>query len=123
MESLIFLVEKRDGTVKAHACANGSTQRTYVSKEEATSPTAVTESVILTAAIDAKQRCDVITMDTPNAFVQTDISQKGHKVVMKIRGLLVDTLIALCPGVYDNYVVSEKGHKMLYVMMLKALYG
>eukprot|EP00957_Ditylum_brightwellii_P195918 14927129-Ditylum_brightwellii.AAC.1 len=73
MESLIFLVEKCDGTVKACACANGSTQCTYVSKEEATSPTAATESDILTAAIDTKQYRDVITMDTPNAFVQTDI--------------------------------------------------
>eukprot|EP00957_Ditylum_brightwellii_P171655 13068468-Ditylum_brightwellii.AAC.1 len=62
-------------------------------------------------------------IDTPNAFVQTDIPQKGHKVVTKIKGLLVDILIALCPVVYNNHVVSEKGHKVLYVMMLKALYG
>eukprot|EP00957_Ditylum_brightwellii_P128494 9800639-Ditylum_brightwellii.AAC.1 len=40
-----------------------------------------------------------------------NIPQKGHKVVMKNRDLLVDILIALCPGVYDNYVVSKKGHK------------
>eukprot|EP00957_Ditylum_brightwellii_P152867 11635647-Ditylum_brightwellii.AAC.1 len=66
MESLIFLVEKCDGTVKVRACANGSTQCTYASKEEATSPTAATESVILTVTNDAKQRRDVITMDTPN---------------------------------------------------------
>eukprot|EP00957_Ditylum_brightwellii_P179178 13650591-Ditylum_brightwellii.AAC.1 len=85
MESLIFLVEMRNGTVKARACSNGSTQHTYVSKGEATSPKAATESVILTAAIDAKQHCDVIMMDTPNAFVQTDIPQKTHKVVMKTR--------------------------------------
>jgi hypothetical protein len=30
MESLIFLTEKRDETVKARACANGSTQRAYI---------------------------------------------------------------------------------------------
>eukprot|EP00957_Ditylum_brightwellii_P153598 11689568-Ditylum_brightwellii.AAC.1 len=119
MESLIFLVEKCGRTVKVCTCANGSTQCTYISKEEATSPTAATESVILTAAIDAKQRRDAIMMDTLNAFVQTDIPQKGCKVVMKIRCLLVDILIALCPGLYDNYVVSERGHKVLYVIMLK----
>jgi hypothetical protein len=30
MESLIFLTEKRDETVKARVCANGSTQRAYI---------------------------------------------------------------------------------------------
>jgi hypothetical protein len=30
MESLIFLVEKHDATVKARTCANGSTQCTYM---------------------------------------------------------------------------------------------
>lgn len=29
MESLIFLTEKKDGTIKAQTCANGSTQREY----------------------------------------------------------------------------------------------
>ena len=47
LESLIFLVEKRDGRVKGRACANGSTQREYINKEDAASPTAVTESILL----------------------------------------------------------------------------
>ena len=55
MESLIFLTEKRDKIVKARFCANGSTQREYTPKEEATSPTAATESILLTGAIEAKQ--------------------------------------------------------------------
>eukprot|EP00978_Attheya_sp_CCMP212_P046873 scaffold416585_cov22-Attheya_sp.AAC.1 len=44
MESLIFLVEKRDGTIKARTCANGSTQREYIDCEDAASPTASTDS-------------------------------------------------------------------------------
>eukprot|EP00978_Attheya_sp_CCMP212_P015779 scaffold40834_cov35-Attheya_sp.AAC.1 len=64
MESLIFLVEKRDGTVKARTCANGSTQREYyIEREDAASPTASTDSIILTAVIDAKQNRDVMTAD------------------------------------------------------------
>ncbi len=55
MESLIFLVEKRDGRVKARTCANGSTQRDYISKEEAASPTVMSESILITATIDAKE--------------------------------------------------------------------
>jgi hypothetical protein len=30
LESLIFLTEKRDGTIKGRTCANGSTQRGYI---------------------------------------------------------------------------------------------
>ena len=55
MESLIFLTEKRDGTVKARTCANGSIQRDWMTKEDATSPTATLESVIITSVIDAKE--------------------------------------------------------------------
>jgi hypothetical protein len=42
MESLIFLTEKRDGTIKARTLANGNTQCEYISREEATSPTTST---------------------------------------------------------------------------------
>ena len=42
MNSLIFLTEKKDGTVKARACANGSSQRKFIMKEEAASPTVTT---------------------------------------------------------------------------------
>ena len=39
IESLLFVVEKRDGRVKARFCANGSTQREYTDQDEAASPT------------------------------------------------------------------------------------
>ena len=123
MESLIFLNEKRDGTIKSRMCANGSTQRAYISREEASSPTAASEAIITTGVIDAKQKRDVMTLDIPNAFVQTDIALDGDKIIMKIRGQLVDILMEICPGVYTKYVLHEGKHKILYVRMLKALYG
>jgi hypothetical protein len=123
MESLIFLNEKRDGTIKSRMCANGSSQRAYISREEASSPTAASEAIITTGVIEAKQRRDVMTLDIPNAFVQTSISLDGDKIIMKIRGQLVDILLVICPGVYDQYVLHEGKHKILYVRMLKALYG
>jgi hypothetical protein len=123
MESLIFLVEKHDGSVKACTCANGSTQRAYIPREEAASPTAATEAILITGVIEAKQGRDIMTLDIPNAFVQTEIPQSGEKVVMKIRGELVNILTEICPGVYDDYVIYEGKHKVLYVRMMKALYG
>jgi hypothetical protein len=75
MESLIFLVEKRDGRVKARWCANGSTQRSYINKEDVASLTALNESILLTATIDAQENRDVMLVDIPNSFVQTEINQ------------------------------------------------
>jgi hypothetical protein len=123
MKSLIFFTEKRDETVKARVCANGSTQRAYISREEASSPTAASEAIITIGVIDAKQKRDVMTLDIPNAFVQTKIALDGDKIIMKIRDQLVDILLELCPGVYDDYVIDKGKHKIMYVMMLKALYG
>jgi hypothetical protein len=56
MQSLICLTEKRDETVKAHVCTNGSTQRAYISREEASSPTIASEEIITTGVIDAKTK-------------------------------------------------------------------
>jgi Reverse transcriptase (RNA-dependent DNA polymerase) len=124
MESLIFLVEKKDGRVKARACANGSTQREYINKEEAASPTVATESILITAALDAMEERDIMTADIPNAFVQTEmVSTDQEKVIMKIRGPLVDMLISLDPELYTSHVVMENEKKVLYVQLIKALYG
>jgi hypothetical protein len=75
MESLIFLVEKHDGRVKARTCANGSTQHAYMERDDAASRTAMTESILITSTIDAKQKRDLMTADIPNAFVQTAIDE------------------------------------------------
>eukprot|EP00957_Ditylum_brightwellii_P151380 11527315-Ditylum_brightwellii.AAC.1 len=122
MESLIFLAKKRDGSIKARTCANGITQRSFISCNEATSPMAATDAVLLTGVIKAKEKRDVITMNTSNAFVQTDIPEQKEKMIMKIRGVLVDILIDLCPRVYEEHFVMERGKKVLYAEMLKTLY-
>jgi hypothetical protein len=124
MDSLIFLTEKRDGRVKAQTCANGSTQRIYTNKEEAASPTAMTESILLTSTINAKEKRDIMTVDIPNAFVQTDIeTNNGERIIMKIKGQLVDMLVTLDPETYADYVTQEGNGQVLYVQVLKALYG
>lgn len=89
MESLIFLVKKRDGTIEGRTCANGSTQQSYIEREEAASPTAATDSILITAVIDAKQGRNIMIADVLNAFVQTEVTaerlKKGDQIIMKIR--------------------------------------
>jgi hypothetical protein len=85
------------------------------------------ESILITSTIDAKLNRDVMTADIPNAFVQTDVDPrhhtKGERIIMKIRGTLVDMLVEIAPEVYIDFVVYEENIKTLYVKMLKATYG
>jgi hypothetical protein len=77
-------------------------QRSYILKDEASSPTVVTEAIIVTGVIETKQGHNVMTLDVPNAFVQTPISESKEEILMKICGHLVDLLLETCPAVYDN---------------------
>ena len=85
----MFLKQKRTGVIKGRTVAGGNKQRDFISKEEASSPTVATESVLLTCIIDAEEGRDVSVIDIPNAFIQTRIEDKKDMVFIKIRGVLV----------------------------------
>ena len=126
MESLIFLVEKRDGRIKARNVADGSKQRTWMSKEEAASPTVALESVMLSAVIDAKEEREVAVVDIPNAFIQTEnerLQDHHKKDILKVKGRLADMLIMIAPEVYGAYATKENGITVIYLEILRALYG
>ena len=46
MNSLIFIMERHEGKIKAHAYANSSIQCKYITKQEATSLTVTTERIL-----------------------------------------------------------------------------
>ena len=126
MEALMFLTEKRDKKIKGRMVYNGKPTREWLSKEDSKSPTVAMESIFLTTVIDAKENRDIMTADIPNAFIQTEMPkiEKGdEKVIMKITGVLVDLLVDIAPEVYEPYVVMEKNKKVIYVQVLRALYG
>jgi Reverse transcriptase (RNA-dependent DNA polymerase) len=125
VESLLFVVEKKSGKKKARFCANGSTQRTWMGRDDVSSPTVSTESTLLTATIDAKENRSVATCDIPNAFIQTTLTDHdvvGKRTIMKIRGDLVAILCRMDPQ-YEQYVEWEAGKPVLYVHVTKAIYG
>ena len=74
LESFIFVEQKRSGSDKARLVVNEAQQRGHVNKEKTSSPAAFTESIILTSIVDAKERQDVATVDIPNAFSLTVIT-------------------------------------------------
>ena len=105
---------------------NGKPSREWLTREDAASPTASLESIMITGVIDAKEERDVMTADVPNAFIQApmpEVKPNEDRVIMKITGVLVDMLVQLCPEVYGPYVVFENGRKLLYVQVLRAIYG
>ena len=55
LESLLFLTEKRDKTIKSQHFANRSTQHAFIEHDEATSPTVSMEGTLLTTVIKAKE--------------------------------------------------------------------
>ena len=126
MESLIFLVQKKTGEVKACHCANGSKQRDWMTRQDSSSPTVKTHSLFLTAAIDAKEQQHVKTADAPNAFVQTaldEIDKDSARTIMKICGALVDILVNMDQAKYAPFVIYKGKQKVLYVHILRTLYG
>ena len=78
------------------------------------------ESVMLSAVIDAHEQRDVVTLDIPGAFMQADIDDVVH---VKFEGEIAEMLVKLDPKLYRKYVKNENGKTVLYVELLKALYG
>jgi hypothetical protein len=75
LESHMFLKEKRDGKIKGRTVAGGNKQRNYISKEDASSPTIATESVLLSCIIDAKEGRDVTLINIPNGGLYRRVSK------------------------------------------------
>ena len=124
LESHMFMKQKQTGEIKGRTVAGGNKQRGFINKEDASSPTVATESVVLTSVMDAKEDRETAVIDVPNAFIQTVVEDKNKRVIVRIRGMLVDILVKIAPEVYKDYVtVDKKGHKHILVECLNALYG
>ena len=63
-------------------CAYGSAQRSCIPREKSSGLTVTTDSVLITSAADPKQGRDVMSMDIPNAFVQTEVLQGDEIIIM-----------------------------------------
>jgi hypothetical protein len=103
-----------------------SLQENGYREKDAASPTAALESIMITGVIEAKEERDVMTCDIPNAFIQALLPKKDpgeDRVVMKITGVLVNMLVDINPELYGPAVVLENRKKVLYIEVLKAIYG
>ena len=117
---LMFLKRKHNGKIKARGCADGRPQRAYIPQEDARAPTISTEAVLMTAVIDAMENRMVAVVDIPGAFMQADMDPG---VYMRIDGAMADLLMEIDYDMYHSHMVKEKGKPVIYVELLKALYG
>ena len=84
LESHIFLKEKRDDTLKVRRVVGVNKHRDFISKEDASSPTFTTNSVLLTYIADVEEHLDVATVEIPNSFIQNGIEYENYMAIIKI---------------------------------------
>jgi hypothetical protein len=110
-----FVVEKRDGRIKARAVADDRSQKRYT-EEETYSPTIKLESIILNAFIDAHEGRNVATVDIKGAFLKAKVPD-NLILMVKMTGELANLM---CEIDHDMKC-DEQG--VLYLRCVKALYG
>ncbi len=119
LRAISMVKEKRCGKIKGRTVADGRPQRELYTKEETTSPTVSTDALMLSLLIDASERRDVATADVAGAYLHADMDDF---TLLRVEGTEVDILCNVCED-YKKYVCYENGKKVLYLMLLKALYG
>jgi hypothetical protein len=121
LESLTFLKEKRDRTIKGRTCADGRKQRETAEHDATTSPTVSLESVLITSTIEAYEGREVSVVDIPGAYLSSDMDEE---VIILLCGRLAELMVKTAPNIYRKYItVDEKNQPVLYVKLQKALYG
>ena len=121
IRSKIFLKEKflPDGSLdklKARLVAGGHMQDRSL-WPDLSSPTASTTAIFTIAALTAKEKRHVITLDIGSAYLNADM--EGRKVYMRLDKYCTDAYLELCPHAcaYSN----DDG--TMIVVLRKALYG
>lgn len=76
----------------------------------------------MNSMIDGAEKHDIMTCNAPNAFIQTPMEKTNRNkwVIMKIRGISVDTLLEKCLNTHGGFVVCENRKKALHVEVPRA---
>ena len=119
---IMILKEKRSGEVKARGVAGGHKDRGKIPPEDATSPTASTEALYISSAVDAFERRFVGLLDIPSSYFHALAGDRINSVVV-LEGVLVDLYVQVDPTVASKIHYSKNGKKHLYARMNKALHG
>ena len=89
--------------------------------EDILSPMASLDAIVTTLVIDTHENRDVAIADVNGAYLHAEMP-KGKKVILKLKGVFVDIMCNVNPEYKEN-VIYEGKNKILYVRVLRALYG
>ena len=92
LRAIIFMKQKRCGKIKTRLCVDGRPHRHIYTKEDSTSPTVKTESVIITAVIDAKEDRFIAIADITQAFLKAMLPDDTY---VKLEGVLDNKMIEI----------------------------
>jgi hypothetical protein len=119
LRAISMVKEKRCGKIKGRTVADGRPQRKIYTKEETSSPTVSTDVLMMSILIDAKERRDVATSDVVGAYLHAEMEDF---TLLKMEGESVDIMCDVSPE-YKKCLCYKNGKKVLYLILLKALYG
>ena len=120
LHAIDLIKEKRTGKLKGRTVADGRKQRPLYDKHEISSPALSQDGFMASLAIDAQEERFLGFADVVGAFLTSD---QEDFVAVKFQGPAVDALLHVNHEKYHKFVVKEKGKKVLYVWLLKAMYG
>jgi Reverse transcriptase (RNA-dependent DNA polymerase) len=119
LRAINLIKEKRCGKLKGRTCADGRSQKGLYDKQQTTSPTVSTDALMVSLMIDSLEQRDVATADVTGAYLNADMDEF---VLIKLSGDATD-IMCTANNEYKNFVTTENGKKVLYLQLLKALYG
>jgi len=119
LRAINLIKEKRDGRIKGRTVADGSVQRELFTKDETTSPTVSTDALLMSLIIDGFEKRDVATADVEGAYLHAD---NEDYTLLRLENESVDIMCSVWEG-YREFVTTEGGKKVLYLRLVKALYG
>jgi hypothetical protein len=106
--------------LKARFVAGGDGQdRSMYSENQISSQTVSTSSVFVIAALAAREKRAVATVDFPGAYLNSDMPSDGEKVFMRMDPYMTSVLCKVSPE-YKQYV-NQDGTAV--VQVVKGLYG
>ena len=79
------------------------------------------EDLFCTFIVDGHKGLDVTTFDIPGAYLIADIP-KGKRILMKLRWDFFNIVCQVNPE-YEQYVRYENGEKVVYLLVIRAVYG
>jgi len=121
LRAINLINEKRCGKIKGRTCVDGSKQRSYIPKEETSSPAIGLEAFFELLLIDVFEDRSMQTFDVPGAYLHADLP-KDKNVYMRVEVEFVEIMCEVNLD-YAATVTFENGKKVFYVKNKKAIYG